>query len=271
MEETRSCRHAIPSASSLVVVAGAPALGCLWDSDTLLDEKRGLPGVAEILAGRWERHSAFFYMQRVKRAAALIEREPNNLAAYDDLAVAYEKLGGPDRAVELMLRKDKLKPGEYTTEANLGTFYLHKGDLENGIAHIRRALEINPNAHFGREKYQLMAAEYLRDAKAEPAVLDSGSFVMPLLFPLRDEKLGPREYNRFLRDVRAELFYYRPGRRFADTDQAIEGVVGMIRFGTGTAPICPSPWAIYSWPAATVTSPPAPTAGPWTSATPRRT
>src|SRR5438045_1025257 len=153
-------------ASFLIVAALArPAAACLWDYDTILDEKRGLPGVAEILAGKWERHSRFFYENRVKRATTLLAREPGNLAAYDDLAVAYEKLGDQDCAIEVTLRKDKIKPGEYTTHANLGTFYLHKGDFENGIAHIRKALEINPDAHFGREKYQLMAAEYLLEAR----------------------------------------------------------------------------------------------------------
>src|SRR5687768_8180618 len=142
--------------ASMLLVATPAAFACLWDRDTLLDEKRGLPGVAEILAGKWERHSKSFYEHRAKQAAALLERDPANLAAYDDLAVAYEKLGDPDRAIEVMLRKDQLRPGEYTTEANLGTFYLHKGDFENGVAHIKKALAINPDAHFGRENYQLM-------------------------------------------------------------------------------------------------------------------
>jgi tetratricopeptide (TPR) repeat protein len=226
-------------AAWLGLAVGAPALACIWDRDTLLDEQRGLPGVAEILAGKWERHSKFFYEHRAEQAAALLEREPSNLAAYDDLAVAYEKLGDQDRAIEVMLRKDKVKPGEYTTEANLGTFYLHKGDLENGIAHIRKALAINPDAHFGREKYQLMAAEYLRDAKANPAALKSGSFAMSLLFRVPEERdsAGSVKYYEALTAFRDRLYHYHSDERFAATiDHAILGIVGMIRFGTGTSP-----------------------------------
>jgi len=223
------------------LVAAIPALACIWDSDTLRDERRGLPGVAEILAGRWERHSKFFYEHRARQSAALLEREPGNLAAYDDLAVAYEKLGDQDRAIEVMLRKDKVRPGEYTTEANLGTFYLHKGDLENGIAHIRKALAINPDAHFGREKYQLMAAEYLRDVKLNPAALKSGSFAMSLLYRVPEERddTGSAKYYEALAERQGSFgvrSYRGDDRTAAAIDHAIQGVVGMIRFGTGTSP-----------------------------------
>src|SRR4051794_11504813 len=180
--EVQMPRRTVPYLPILLTLLAAPAYACIWDDDTLLDERRGLPGVAEVIAGKWERHSPFFYEHRIKAMTAGLEKDPNHLAAYDNLAVAFEKLGRPDEAIALMLKKEKLKPGEYTTEANLGTFYLHTGDFENGIAHIRKALEINPDAHFGREKYQLMAAEYLLEAKRDPSLLDLGSFVLPELF-----------------------------------------------------------------------------------------
>src|SRR3954452_3010803 len=86
------------------------ACACLWDYDTLRDEKRGLPGIAEIIAGKWEKHSQFFYEQRAGEMKKLLEREPTNLDAWDNLAVAYEKLGDRDKAIETILAKDKLKP-----------------------------------------------------------------------------------------------------------------------------------------------------------------
>jgi tetratricopeptide (TPR) repeat protein len=223
---------------ALAAVLAAPAFACIWDDDTLLDERRGLPGVAEVIAGKWERHSPFFYEHRVKVMAARLEKDPNDLAAYDNLAVAYEKLGRPGDAIALMLKKEQVKPGEYTTHANLGTFYLHTGDLENGIAHIRKALEINPDAHFGREKYQLMAAEYLRRTKADPSELDLGSFVLPELFratPEVREIAGKQGYADLITSRRNQMWHGR-GSPSAETEKAIEGVVGMIRFGTGTSP-----------------------------------
>lgn len=153
------------------------AVACLWDYDTIRDERRGLPGIAEVLAGRWEKHSAFFYENRVARMKALVAKEPANWAAYDNLAVALEKLGRPAEAVAVMRDKERLAPGQYTTHANLGTFLLHTGQLDEGIDEIRRALAINPAAHFGREEYQLKLAEFLRDGKADRRLLTSMNFL----------------------------------------------------------------------------------------------
>ena len=220
-----------------LALLAAPALACIWDDDTLLDERRGLPGVAEVLAGKWERHSPFFYEQRVREMTARLVKDSSDLAAYDNLAVAHEKLGRPDEAIALMLKKDRVKPGEYTTHANLGTFYLHTGDFENGVEHIRRSLEINPDAHFGREKYQLMAAEFLLEAKRDPTLLDAGSFILPELFPVREvrEVSGEQAYRDAIASRRQSMWRGR-GQNPRLTDKPIEGVVGMIRFGTGTSP-----------------------------------
>ena len=42
--------------------------------------------------------------------------------------------------------------GRYETHANLGSFLVHSGRLEEGVAELQKAIEINPDAHFGREK-----------------------------------------------------------------------------------------------------------------------
>ena len=52
-------------------------------------------------------------------------------------------------------------PGRYETAANLGTFYFHAGKLAEGLPHIDRALAINPDAHFGRERVQKRLVEYV--------------------------------------------------------------------------------------------------------------
>jgi tetratricopeptide (TPR) repeat protein len=212
----------------LLMLLATPALACLWDYDTLRDERRGLPGVAEILAGKWERHSDAFYRHRIASMEALLAKSPNDLAAYDNLAVAHDKLGEFDKAIEVILRKDKLRPGEYTTHANLGTFDMHKGDLENGIEHIERALAINPDAHFGREEYQLMLAKYLRDAKASGGPPPLEDFLGLTFLETRDD--GKVEADVMFRgeatDARAKSL--RPN--------VVEGITGIIRFGPGTSP-----------------------------------
>ncbi len=102
-----------------------------------------------------------FYRWRVEDRQKRITTEPDRIELYDDLAVAYDKLGEHEKAIETILAKEKLKPGLYETYANLGTFYIHNGQLEEGLKHIDKAIEINPDAHFGREKYQRMLVEYV--------------------------------------------------------------------------------------------------------------
>ena len=223
------------AATCVVLLWASLAHACLWDYDTIDDERRGLPGVAEIIAGRWERHSKAFYEHRIAAMTAILKDRPDDLAAWDNLAVAYEKVGDVDRAIETILHKDRLKPGEYTTHANLGTFYLHKGDLDAGIEHIRRALAINPNAHFGREKYQLQVAEFLKNPPPADKDGKRGSFVLPLLLPEWKPASRPTEDDT-LRE-RASRMRRHPGRDDRpEINAAIAGVVGMIRFGTGTSP-----------------------------------
>src|SRR5947207_15309999 len=80
---------------------------CLWDYDTLKMERQRFPGTLEISTGKFLRHSPAFYEWRVKDRLAKLEKEPTNLDWHDDLAVAYDKLGQTDKAIEVMLKKDK--------------------------------------------------------------------------------------------------------------------------------------------------------------------
>lgn len=225
----------------LIALCTTPVAACMWDYDTLRDEQRGLPTVAAILAGKWEKHSPYFYEQRVERMWDHLAERPNNLDAIDNLAVALEKLGRVDEAIETLEPVVADHPDRYTAHANLGTFYLHRfiehrdrADLDRGIKHIGRALEINPEAHFGREEYQLQLAKYVRASLDDPAVLDQGSFVIELLTGDRrgyEPATQPADWQERMRIQRVA------GRRDESTmNDAIEGIVGMIRFGTGTSP-----------------------------------
>jgi tetratricopeptide (TPR) repeat protein len=210
----------------------------LWDYDTLRDEQRGLPAVASILAGKWERHSGFFYEHRIDRMRAHLADKPDDLDALDNLAVALEKLGRIDEAIATLEPVIAEHPDRYTAQANLGTFYLHRfldrrdrADLDRGIGHIEQALEINPDAHFGREEYQLELARHVRRSLDDPALLDGPSFVAPMLL---GDGLTREEQQERMRQIRGEMAGVEASR--PEVEHAIEGIVGMIRFGTGTSP-----------------------------------
>lgn len=164
------------AACGLLLLIALPtlAVACLWDYDTLLAERSRFPSTLELITGKFLRHSPEFYEWRVKDRLKKLESDPENLAFLDDLAVAYDKLGKQDLAIELMEKKEKIKPGLYETAANHGTFHAHAGRFDEALPYLKRAIEINPDAHFGREKYQILLIEY---SLAKPDQMEFAQYI----------------------------------------------------------------------------------------------
>lgn len=188
----------------IVILFSVNTLACIWDSDTIIMERQRFPSTLELITGKFVRHSEEFYQWRIKDRLEKLKVAPEDLSYYDDLAVAYDKTGQDEKAIEIMLKKETLKPNMYETYANLGTFYIHSEQYKQGLEYIDKALEINPNAHFGREIYQKYLAEYVMDK----------------------DKLKGLGFAGFLR--RKGKSYYLGEE---ETKKAVKGVLGMMRFG----------------------------------------
>ena len=133
----------------------------------------------EVITGRFERNPPLFYEMRLARVSNKIKAQPTKLELYDDAGVACDRLHKGDEAIAWMKQKRAhLKPFPqdkehwYRYHANLGTFQAHRwlrsgadrkkiGEMKAARDNIKRAIQINPDAHFGREKYQLMAMEWI--------------------------------------------------------------------------------------------------------------
>ena len=213
------------------------AVACLWDYDTIKMERARFPDTLELITGKFLRHSPEFYQWRIADRLKRLEADPSNPSLLDDLAVAYDKTGQHDKAIETALRTELAHPGRYETAANLGTIYLHAGHFEEGLTHIGRALRINPDAHFGREKYQRLLAEYVLPRR------EDGRPRLPLatvtVYPSADpDSPSAREvgmadtFADFLRDKAPDG---RLGRD--EVDAAVRGVLGMMKFGKHDSPV----------------------------------
>jgi hypothetical protein len=176
------------------LLAPAVALACLWDRDTLATEGRNRPDTIAAITGRFPRNPPLFYTMRLERVSAEVVRHPERLDAYDDAGVACDRLGRGDEAVAWMGRKreqlrtldggrPEVREHYYRYHANLGTFLAHRwirngadrthlDDLHQAHDAIATALALNPNAHFGRERYQLQAIAFLIHPP-EPAPYDT--------------------------------------------------------------------------------------------------
>ncbi|MEZ6142810.1 MAG: hypothetical protein R3B84_19785 [Zavarzinella sp.] len=186
-----------------------PASACQWDEDTLMMERVRFPSTMELLTGRFVRHSEKYYTWRIEDRLKKLQQDPNNLEFLDDLAVAYEKTGQTDLAIATARKMLELQQDRYETLANLGTFYVHAGKLEEGAKWIQKAIEINPDAHFGREKYQLYLVQYLISIPPDQTAFSNQNGLLKALH---------------VNDI-------------ADRGPAIKGVLGMMRFGNYRSPV----------------------------------
>ena len=211
----------------LVLLLPGVSVACLWDYDTLAMERARFPSALELITGKFLRHSREFYEWRVRDRLAKLESDSSNLAYLDDLAVAYEKLGQHDKAIEIALKQDRIQPNRYETLANLGTFYIHAGQLAKGVEYIDKAIQINADAHFGREKYQKLLVQYVLSKQR------SGKLQLPLTSKGRDPRSGD-SFSTFLMNRSATSKYALS----ADERQgAIKGVLGMMKFGNYNSPV----------------------------------
>jgi len=138
----------------------------------------------------------------LRSVARLIEKEPTNLYAYYDAGVACDGLVRSDEAVAWITRMAEAfasdianggPTGEhvYRYHAKLGTFHAYRwfrngasreelSDLRKAEAEIAETIRINPDANFGREKYQLAAIRRLIELP-EPPSGDQPSFLAPFV------------------------------------------------------------------------------------------
>jgi len=200
---------------------------CLWDHDTLRQERSQFPAALELITGKFLRHSPEFYEWRIKDRQEKLKTDPTNLAYHDDLAVAYSKVGRTKDAIATMQAKEKLKPGLYETYSNLGTFYILAGDFEAGLPYIDKALEINPDAHFGREKYQKWLVEYAMLCEKK-----DGKLVLPLK-PTRESKVS--SFYDYV--VQQQLKSDTTRKDDEIRREALTGVLGMMRFANHDNPL----------------------------------
>lgn len=173
----------MPKVLLFLVLFSSQAFACLWDRDTLAEEAKGRPELVRLIVGWFDRYPPTYYQMRLDRVSKELGSAPNNLGLYDDAAVACDRLGRIDEAIAWMAKKkavldalpeNEAKDPRYRYLSNLGTFHLHRwisqpqarresdlADLRQSEKLIAQAIEENPNAHFGREAYQLMAIRWL--------------------------------------------------------------------------------------------------------------
>ena len=145
---------------ALLAFSGINLSACLWDSDTLSQERRSTPDLAKAILGNTEERAD---PEPLRKRITALKATPkqNDPAWWNDLAGAHIRLGETREAVALLESVLEKFPDDYGIHANLGTAYHLLGRYQEAEKEIARDLEINPDAHFGLEKYHLALLQYL--------------------------------------------------------------------------------------------------------------
>ncbi|MCA9777770.1 MAG: hypothetical protein KC800_13670, partial [Candidatus Eremiobacteraeota bacterium] len=188
--------------------------------------------------------------------------EERNLAAReagetDDLAVGLDILGRSDEAALLLRSKlaEQLEAGIserglYTTYANLGTALIHQnfpaavaGEAEaiegvrEGREFIAKSVEVNPQAHFGREQWQLAIVGFILEAIEKPALLLQRDCLGNALDPARPVgNLGTGGTFMVHPSLGSRDSITRIGQPEVAFDEPLLGIIGMWQVGGGANP-----------------------------------
>src|ERR1044072_4708939 len=169
----------------LLCLAASLATACLWDQDTLAEEAKNNMDYIRVITGRFERNPPLYYKMRLERVAKELAVDPTNLANYDNAAVACDRRGDDGQAIVWIEKKRRFMESDgltvkadpdswYRYYSNAGTFHthlwFHEGanrknlkEIKRGRDLLERALEINPQSHFGRERVQLATINWVID------------------------------------------------------------------------------------------------------------
>lgn len=90
----------------------SPARACLndRDSDSLATQAAKFPDTLRVITGRFERNPPLFYQMRIRRSLTQLQKKPRDFGLYDDIAVAFDRLGRDDEALAIMTKKRVLLP-----------------------------------------------------------------------------------------------------------------------------------------------------------------
>jgi tetratricopeptide (TPR) repeat protein len=177
---------------------------CLNDRDS--QNSHYAPGAIEATIGWYEVNPPLYYQMRIERIEKKAKTIQLTAQDYDDLAVAYDRSGNDDKAIEWIKRKDEdtesgkltnftraekvpVTEGKtwiddrtyfkYSTQANWGTFLVHRwikrgakkeeiDQATESLQRLEKAVEINPEAHSEREWAQIAMVRWLIGEKTEP-------------------------------------------------------------------------------------------------------
>jgi len=153
----------------------------MWDAESLSREKSRSHDLAQTILNNQRIPEDTNHLHATIQVLQA-DRHEDDPMWWNNLAGAHLRLGEFAAAVKLLEPVVAKFPDDYGIHANLGTAYHLMGRYQDAEKEIARDLEINPDAHFGLEKYHLALLQYLvRDAKYQSRHVYVNEFTTSLL------------------------------------------------------------------------------------------
>ena len=182
--------------AALIFFGAFPVPACIWDRDSLAEEKKKSPDLAAVILG--PPPPAPINRPALEARINQLKAKPDKESPswWNDLAGAYLRLGNVNEVVQLLEPVSSTFPNDYGIHANLGTAYHLLGRYKDAEREIGRDLQINPEGHFGLEKYHLALLQYLsRDESYQKTHVYVDEFTPALFGPWDELGLMPRVRN----------------------------------------------------------------------------
>lgn len=125
-------------------------------------------------------HHRSFNETYIRKAISNYTSKPDystNFKWQSNVALNYMKLGKLDSAETILSKLIIKHPEEYTINANLGTLYELKGDLQNALKYISNGYELNKDSHLGSEWIHVKILEAKIKEKNSPGWLSRNQII----------------------------------------------------------------------------------------------
>jgi len=132
------------------------------------------------------------YESGIATLLELTETAPNSTSAHIDLAIAYGRVGDPERAEASLERALELNPRHPVAHNELGILYRKKGRFQEARQSYEKALALYPEFHFARRNLAILCDLYLWDVDCALEQYEKYTHDVP-----EDEEAG-----RWLADLR---------------------------------------------------------------------
>lgn len=179
-----------------------------------------IPSTYDLAISKLPIHSSAYYQWIIQNNLEKIKNNQITLDDYDDLAVAYNKIGDKAKAIELLIPLVKENPNRFSSVSNLGSIYLNVGDYENGLKYLKIANTLKPVDSYDREYAQEKVYSYVK----------SRHKTIPYSFPIQDIESGKNFADFALKDIPVE-------KQNDEIIRLIFGIENMVRFGNHDAPV----------------------------------